>query len=203
MHGNSFGYIGLKTTSMHKTIPQSVVRIILLAFVLLSGLTPMQRAKAQRVALKSNVLYDAALSPNLGGEFLLSRRFSLEVNVVANPFRKERLYANFLGFQAEGRFYPERAMVRHFVGLMAFAEVHDILRKGTRDAGDALAIGPVYGYAYPLSRHWNVEAEIGLGVIRCRDFKWMKGTERAEEPNNSKTMLGPIKLGVTFAYIIR
>lgn len=44
----------------------------------------MSLCASAQVALKTNVLYDAALSPNIGVEVGLSKKFSLEVSGQGN-----------------------------------------------------------------------------------------------------------------------
>ena len=44
---------------------------------------------AQKVALKSNLLYDATATMNLGLEFGLARKWTLDVTVNYNPWKPE------------------------------------------------------------------------------------------------------------------
>ena len=69
--------------------------------------------------------------------------------------------------------------------------------------GDAFAAGFTYGYAWILSSHWNIEATLGVGVLHYRQFKYDVGTAKPASTNDRRTMLAPIKLGVSFAYILR
>jgi hypothetical protein len=54
-----------------------------------------------------------------------------------------------------------------------------------------------------LGDHWNIEATAGVGVLRYRQFKYDKGTPKPGAVNDSKTTIAPVKLGVSFVYIIR
>ena len=47
------------------------------------------RGKAQKVALKSNLLYDATTTMNLGLEFGLARKWTLDVPVNYNPWKPD------------------------------------------------------------------------------------------------------------------
>ena len=44
-------------------------------------------SKAQKIALKSNLLYDATTTMNLGLEFGLARKWTLDVPVNYNPWK--------------------------------------------------------------------------------------------------------------------
>ena len=78
-----------------------------------------------------------------------------------------------------------------------------MLVKDVHHKGDALAVGLTYGYAWVLNDHWNIEATAGIGVMRYRQFKYDKGAPKPDAANDSKTTLAPMKLGVSFVYIIR
>jgi len=54
-----------------------------------------------------------------------------------------------------------------------------------------------------LGDHWNIEATAGVGVLRYRQFKYDKGIPKPDAVNDSKTTIAPVKLGVSFVYIIR
>ena len=56
---------------------------------------------------------------------------------------------------------------------------------------------------WQLNDHWNIEATAGIGVMHYRQFKYDKGAPKPDAANDSKTTLAPVKLGVSFVYIIR
>ena len=78
-----------------------------------------------------------------------------------------------------------------------------ILVKDVHHKGDAYAAGLTYGYVWVLGDHWNIEATAGVGVLRYRQFKYDKGIPKPDAVNDSKTTIAPVKLGVSFVYIIR
>lgn len=163
----------------------------------------VSKTNAQRIALKTNVLYDATLSPNIGIEFRTSRHFSMGIDILGNPVNIGKYKLNFVGIEGEGRYWFSRAMTRHFVGVMGWAENHDFRFNTKRHYGDAFAAGITYGYVWPISKRFNMEATIGAGVIHYRDTKWTNGDERPKSPNNTNTVLAPIKAGIIFTYILK
>ena len=58
-----------------------------LIFIFLFACCVMPEAYAQKVAVKSNLLYDATATFNLGVEFGLARKWTLDVPVNLNPWK--------------------------------------------------------------------------------------------------------------------
>ena len=138
---------------------------------------------AQRVAVKTNALGWLTASPNVEAEFVLGSHVSLNIGIAANPISTDNFKTTFTHFQPEVRYWLNRPMVHH--------------------KGDAYAAGLTYGYVWVLGDHWNIEATAGVGVLRYRQFKYDKGTPKPGAVNDSKTTIAPVKLGVSFVYIIR
>lgn len=174
-------------------------------------------ANAQNVALKSNLLYDAALSPNLGVEVGLAPRWTLDLSgnfnlwTVGNGHKWRHWLA-----QPEVRYWFCQRFAGHFLGLHALGGEYNVgkldlpkflnsdLRKlkDRRYEGWGVGAGVAYGYAWPLSRHWNIEAELGVGWI------WTKfdaypcaecGTRL--EKGRTHNYFGPTKLAVNLEYV--
>ena len=61
---------------------------ILILILLMSGCFILE-SYAQKVALKSNLLYDATATMNLGLEFGLARKWTLDVPVNYNPWKPD------------------------------------------------------------------------------------------------------------------
>lgn len=173
--------------------------IAILFFILWS----ISSGYAQRMAIKTNTLGWLTASPNIEGEFVLSNHFTLGMSVAANPVRTDKLKTTFTHFQPEVRYWINRPMVSHFIGLTAFANNFNMRFDEVNHKGDAFAAGLTYGYAWILSPHWNIEATLGVGVLHYRQFKYDEGTAKPTSVNDRRTMLAPIKLGVSFAYILR
>ncbi len=158
---------------------------------------------AQRVAVKTNALGWLTASPNLEAEFVLGSHVSFDMSVMANPISTNKFKTTFTHFQPEVRYWLNRPMVSHFVGLTTFVNNYNLMFNDVHRKGDAWGAGLTYGYAWVLGEHWNIEATAGLGVLRYRQFKYDKGMPKPDAINDKKTVLAPVKLGISFAYIIR
>jgi hypothetical protein len=79
-------------------------------------------SKAQKVALKSNLLYDATTTMNLGLEFGLARKWTLDVPVNYNPWKPDNgRRLRHWGIQPEVRYWFCERFVRS-------SECMDIMR---------------------------------------------------------------------------
>lgn len=178
------------------TVRKSYLRIVMLldiALTILMGGTPCAaadtttgapRAAASAtgartvVGLKTNLLYDAILSPNLGLEVGLSGKLTLDVSGNLNLWPIDGHTWKHWQVQPELRYWLCQRFSGHFLGLETHAgqfNAGDIdlglsllgtdFRKlrDNRYQGWQFGGGLTYGYAWALSQHWNLEAEIGLG----------------------------------------
>ena len=75
-------------------------------------------SKAQKVALKSNLLYDATTTMNLGLEFGLARKWTLDVPVSYNPWKPDNgRRLRHWGIQPEVRYWFCEKFRRTFIGV--------------------------------------------------------------------------------------
>lgn len=175
-------------------------RFTMAALLAMIGLPMM----AQRVSVKTNALYWAGATPNIGVEFRLNRHFTLNVEGLGNRFKAgSKLDTRVLGFMPEARYwFSIRPQAGHFVGLMGMATDYDITLKNKIHKGDAVGAGVTYGYSFVLSRRWSMEATAGLGVLNVRKVDHRKG-EPEPASATSSLKLTPMKLGLSFVYIIK
>lgn len=120
-------------------------------------------ASAQRMAVKSNLLADALASPNIGVEFLVSPRWTLDIAAHYQPFapRDGRRWKHWL-LQPEARRWLCTPFAGHFWGVHALGGRFNVggvhlpfnILKGAREAryeGWLLGAGISYGYHWVLS----------------------------------------------------
>lgn len=196
-----------RPTPTYATPRLATVMCLLLLFACL------QKATAQTVAVKTNPLYWATTSLNAAAEVRLSPKWTAELSLGYNPFdflpdNKKLKHALV---QTEGRYWLCSAFAGHFVGanllyshynaggvnLPFFSELKD-----HRFQGDLGAVGVVYGYSMPLSRRWSVEGVVGLGYGITRYRKYSCETCGAYKTTETKHLLMPTKLSVSFIYYL-
>ena len=148
---------------------------------LLFGLFLTLGAKGQDFAIKTNLLYDATTTINLGVEAALSEKWTLDLSGNWNPwqFKENKKWKHWMA-QPEIRYWTCHKFGGHFLALHLLGgqynmgnikNLPDFLGSNLsnlekhRDEGWGAGAGIGYGYAWMLGKHWNLEAELGLGVI--------------------------------------
>ncbi len=164
-----------------------------------------ESAFAQRIGLKTNALYLAAMSPNIGAEFRINRHVTLNFEAMGSLLKVGKIDTKMLAFSPEARYwFSARPQAGHFMGLMAIASNYDLLLDDTRHKGDSWGGGLTYGYSFVLGRRWSLETTIGVGAVRVNEKKFIDETEEEpEHANNTKWTLAPLKAGVTFVYLLK
>lgn len=172
------------------------------AVVAVLALAPMG-VKAQRLALKTNALDYVILEPNLAFEARLSRTVSIQLGVGACPVTKSLGDMKFTNFKIEPelRYWFNRPMARHFMALSLGAYDYSLRWKDTYFNGDAVSAGLSYGYALVLGKHWNMEAEVGVGIATVQAKKYHEGEPMPRNCNYSKVVPVPVRLALNFSYI--
>ena len=112
---------------------------------------------AQQLAVKTNGLMLAAMAPNIGCEFVVGERSSIDISA----FGAVNIYGNkakMIGLLPEYRYwFNGRPMTREFVGIAALGVSYDITWGDRIYQGDAAGAGITFGYALNLNRRLNVE----------------------------------------------
>lgn len=164
-----------------------------------------QSSFGQRVALRTNILDWATLTPNLTLETRLSNRISLGLGFAGNPVKITVCDTRFNSFRfmPELRYWFNRPMAKHYAGVALLASSFDLKHKETLKQGDIFGGGLTYGYALVLGRHWNVEFTVGAGLGYVRYFDYLEGEFKPSSPNVSKLMIIPMNIGVSFTYIFK
>lgn len=174
-------------------------------------------AKAQDVALKTNVLYDAALSPQIALEVGTAPKWSLELGGQLNAWKVDgHLWKHWM-VQPEARYWFCNRFAGHFVGVHALGGQYNVGHfnlpvkflgtdfrefKDYRWQGWMAGAGVAYGYAWILDRHWNLEAELGLGWIYTRHdtYRCAKCGKKVNT-NVPHNYFGPTKAAINISYI--
>lgn len=171
----------------------------------------LQRAEAQQVAINTNVLMWGAMTPNLGVELVTGEHSSVGLSLFGhkNPYR---MTSRLLGFQPEYRYwFNGRPMIREYLGIGMLLTTYDITwkKKNVYD-GDAVGIGLTGGYVFSLGKRWNLELSGSFGLLWFRQKQYYVHdnyddyfVDEAVKTNARGYKLFPVKLGVTFSYIIK
>jgi opacity protein-like surface antigen len=167
-------------------------------------------ANGQTVAVKTNLLYDATATVNLGLEVGVSSRWTLDLPVNYNPwdFGENRKIKHWM-IQPEARYWLCQKFNGRFIGFhghvggfniggMKLIGIEDFRYEGTFYGG-----GVSYGYQWILNTHWSIEATIGLGYALIDYSKYNCEKCASKLGSDTHHYLGPTKAGVSLIYLIK
>lgn len=181
-------------------------------------------AQAQ-VALKTNLLYDASTTPNIGMEVGLGHRWSAQLFYGLNPWTysgsgPEAKKAKHWVLMPEVRWWSCSKMNGWFIGVHGMTgqfnaanidvptpgiffngiDVIDAV-KDTRVQGTFAGAGVTVGYQWILSRHWSIEAEIGGGYNRVWYDQYPCAECGTKLDHGRTNYVGLTKAGVSLMYV--
>lgn len=162
------------------------------------------------VGVKTNLLYVATTTPNLGVEFGLSPKLTLDISANYNPwaFSNNKKIKHWL-VQPELRYWFCERFNGAFVGLHAhYAEynvggIKMLGLKNVRYEGNLYGGGVSVGYHWILNKRWSLEATIGAGYayLDYSKYKCEKCGDKLKDGN--RNYWGPTKAGVNLIYMIK
>lgn len=204
---------------MHTITKTSFVGLKALLVLLMAITTTTASAQ---LAIKTNLLYDATTTPNIGIEVGLGKRHTAQIFYGLNPwsFKGGDSKAKHWLLMPEYRWWTCTVFNGWFFGVHAMGGEFnagnvnlpipgaffkgDNLQKELKDyryEGKYLGGGLTAGYQWILSKHWNIEAELGVGY----DHIWYDkypcaecGTRLEKAETN---YIGLTKLGLSILYI--
>lgn len=187
--------------------------LLLLTFVI--SLNTM----AQRVAVKTNLLYDATLTPNVGIELGMGRKHTLQgfysLNLWKKPLGDHRQWKHWQA-GLEYHWWPCSKFNGHFVGVHAMGGEFNFAAlkhfklpfynwpsdlNTMRYEGWNAGVGVTYGYQWILSRHWNLEASIGAGYQYIYYKKYPCAECGSKLEDGHKHYFGFDKLALSVLYV--
>ncbi len=168
---------------------------------------------AQNLALKTNLLYCASATPNLGLEASFAIKHSVQLFYGFNPWKfSEGQSIRHWCLQPEYRYWFCESFNGWFVGvhlmggefnvgdvdlpLNIFQDLKDHRYEGWYAGG-----GVSVGYQWVLSRHWNFEASIGIGYDYIKYDKYKCGVCGEKVKSSASHYVGPTKAALSFLYI--
>ena len=139
--------------------------------------SPATESHRTHIALKTNMLYDAALLPNISMEIAIGHKWSISAGAACAWWSREsshRFY-RIRTAELEGRRWWTRSrtgkgddcLTGHHLGIYAQVLEYDLEFGGTGRQSDGLNYGAgiSYGYSLPVSRALCIDFSIGIGWI--------------------------------------
>ncbi len=186
------------------------------ALLLIGVLIAAFGLRAQSVAVKTNLVGDALLSPNAAIEVGLAPRWTFETSGQFNLWKVDTHKWRHWVVQPELRYWLCRRFSGHFFGLHLLGGEYNMAHLGLdinflgtdlrplldhRYEGWGIGGGLAYGYAWAVHPHWNVEAEIGLGYIFAKYREYPCANCGTELDRGSHNYVGPTKAALNLVYV--
>ena len=201
----------------------SLLRLITIFFFILAlSAAPLA---AQPVAIKTNLIGDAITSPNLGVEVGVGKKNTLQLFYTLNPWTFDsdshgQRKAKYWNVMPEFRWWTCSKFNGQFFGVHlnggqfnasnvalpipgAFFKGDNLTKevKSHRYQGGYAGGGFTYGWQWILGRHWNLEAEIGVGYNYIWYDKYPCYECGAKIASGHTNYVGVTKLGLSLLYI--
>ena len=170
---------------------------------------------AQKLAVKTNLLYDATLTPNIGLEYKFADKVTGQITAGYNAwsFSDNRKWKHAL-VQPEVKYWLCSTYAGHFFGahlLYTHYNASNVklpfgLWSGLKDhryQGDLGGIGVSYGYSWILGKRWSIEGSVGVGygITSYKKYDCVKcGTYHGRE---TKHLFMPTKLALSVVYYLK
>lgn len=170
---------------------------------------------AQDVAVKTNLLYDATATINLGAEIGVAPKWTVDLSANYNgwTFNDNKKWKHWMA-QPEVRYWFCERFNGHFLGAHLLGGqynwggldlplgIFDDLKEH-RYEGWYVGGGVVYGYQWLLGKRWSIETALGVGYVRA-DYDRYKCPHCGEwQDSGKKNYFGVTKAAISLIYIIK
>lgn len=166
---------------------------------------------AQDFGLKVNALSYAATNLNIGAELKTGESQTVQLFGTLNPWTyNAQKRMRFFNVMPEYRWWSCRAFGGWFFGVHGLGGIYNVrnidlpfktlpdTKRGRHYEGWYIGGGVTAGYQWLLSKHWNLEAEVGVGYA----YSPYKLYGRCQKILNRdhRNYVGPTKVGINFEY---
>ena len=168
------------------------------------------------LALKTNMLYDLILAPNIEVEIPFGRdlRWSVMAESLNPWWRLDKLnYAYEIqeaGLELRRWLMPRCDGSRPwlsglFLGAYLASAKYDLEYNGVGDQGEIWSLGATLGYSWPIGKRWNLELSGSLGFMNGERRHYNAEFESSHliyKETKSLSYFGPTKLKFSLVWII-
>jgi outer membrane protein OmpA-like peptidoglycan-associated protein len=165
-------------------------------------------------AVKTNLLYDAVLLPDLALEFSVGNRWSFEANAQWSWWATQHTHHNCWRIQLagiEGRYWlgdrtRRTPLSGHHIGLYTMAGTYDVRLKGGTGylSNMSYSAGISYGYSMPVGRSWSLEFGLGVGYFGGEYDTYYYNEDYDKFPRKNtynKSYFGPTKARISLVWL--
>ena len=167
------------------------------------------------MALRTNLLYDAALTPNIGLEVALGDHFSLAADWFYTwiSFDQRHFYWQTYGGYLTFRYYfgkanAEQRLTGHHVGIYGTALTYDVEFGGIgyQAAKFGFGGGVEYGYSLNVARNLTIDFNVGVGYQGGEYKRYMPTDDGTGHyvwlSTHKRNWIGPTKAEISLKWLI-
>ena len=164
------------------------------------------------IGIKTNMLYDLALVPNIGVEFALGKRVSVVGNWMYSWWKSDKVnwYWRTYGGDLAVRYWfgkaaKEKPLQGHHLGLYGQIITYDFELGGRGYLGDRWTYGGglEYGYSLPVAKRFNIDFNLGVGYLggEYKEYLPIDG-HYVWQATKRRQYIGPTKLEISLVWLI-
>lgn len=166
-----------------------------------------QPVEQSAFSLKTNLLYDAVLSPSVEAEYKFASHWSVnaEYSIAWWSRKADHKYYQLMQFSPEVRFWfnPDRKCRGHYLGAFAGAGLYDLENGKEGYQGEYVTAGLSYGYMFPIGKKLSLEAGLGLGWLNTQYDEYIPYEDHYVYVRRIRTnYLGPVKVKLALVWHI-
>ena len=182
-----------------------------------------QKSDRQLLSLSTNLLYDAALIPNIGLEVSLGKQWTIGADWFYTRFSsnsRHRYWQGYGGYLTLRRYFGNNPLTLssksqdcprltgHHLGVYALGLTYDVEWGGKGYQADKFGFGGgvEYGYALPIGRRLDLDFSIGIG-FQGGEYKEYEPADDDTghyvwEATKKRSWWGPTKAAITLRWDI-
>ena len=171
------------------------------------------KKKVPFLALKTNLLFDLAMMPNIEAELPIGKRWSINGELMFPwwLFDGDKYCMQILSGGLEGRYWlgnreKRKVLNGHFLGLYAGGGKYDLQWDRNGYQGEFfIAAGVSYGYAMNIAKNLNLEFSLGVGLLRTtyEHYHTLDNYQTLLWQNNGRyTWFGPTKAKISLVWML-
>jgi hypothetical protein len=170
------------------------------------------------VALKTNLLYDALLLPNLSAEWYMGKDWSLVIEGNWSWWTFDKPIQNWWYHRIQVAGIELRKWVKspyplqgHALGVYTMLGNYDVrfFTKGEYTRGSlsyqSWSAGLSYAYSFPIARRLNLELGVAVGYVGGRYYSYdycLEHDHWAQRAMYNRNYFGPTRVGVSLVWLL-
>ena len=156
-------------------------------------------------ALKTNLLYDAVLSPSIEVEYRFAPHWSAHADFAIAWWskKKEHKYYQIAQLSPEIRYWfnDKKFWKGHYIGAFVGAGHYDLENGKDGYKGEFMMTGLSYGYMFPIGKYLSIDAGIGVGYLHTEYEEYLPIEGHYVYQQTSRTTyVGPVKARLSLVW---